>query len=151
MSTPNSNVIDLDLSVLRKQRIRIDGDDNRIVELNLSDMGIMERLKTSYDKLNELSVKYHIEEEVDEDNTDKVIEKLQEIDKDMRDLINYIFDSDISDIVAPSGTMADPINGKFRYEHIIEKFISLYDTSFESEFKKMSKGVQKHTNKYTRK
>lgn len=145
-----NNVIDLDLSVLRKQRIRIDGDDNRIVELNLSDMDVMRRLQEAYERLTQLSTKYHIQEESEDDNTDEMIKALQIIDTEMRQIVDYIFDSDVSDVAAPFGTMADPINGRFRYDHIIEKFLDLYDTNFTKEFKQMSKNVQKHTDKYTK-
>ena len=113
-------------------------------------MGIMQRLRSAYNELTQLSTKYHITEENENaDNADEIIETLKNIDNEMRRLIDYVFDSEMSDIVAPFGTMADPINGKFRYEYIIEKFLGLYDANFETEFKKMSKNVQKHTDKYT--
>ena len=52
-----SGVVDIELGSLRKQRFRINGDNNRILELNTSDMGIITRLSELYPKLQELADK----------------------------------------------------------------------------------------------
>lgn len=149
MSTIENNIIDIDLSELRKKRIRIDGDDNKIIELNTSDMGVMERLQSAYSQLVELANNYHFEEEKDSDA--EMIAALSEINKKMCELVDYIFNAKIAEICSSDGTMADPFNGQFRFEYIIGKFLALYDENFTQEFKKMSKNVKKHTDKYTRK
>lgn len=151
-----NNTIDLDLSEIRKKRIRIDGDDNRIVEINISDMGVMDRLQNAYDRLVSLANEYHMAEEKesseDEDvEVAKLIESLKNLDIKMRELIDYVFNANVSEVCVQDGTMADPVNGQFKFEYIIEKFLALYDKNFDMEFKKMSKSVSKHTNKYTRK
>ena len=61
-----------------------------------------------------------------------------------------IFDSNVSEICAPSGSMYDPINGQFRFEHIINVLAGLYETDIESELTSIAKRVQKHTNKYSK-
>lgn len=149
MSAIENNIIDIDLSELRKKRIRIDGDDNKIIELNTSDMGVMERLQSAYSQLVELANNYHFEEEKDSDA--EMIAALSEINKKMCELVDYIFNAKIAEICSSDGTMADPFNGQFRFEYIIGKFLALYDENFTQEFKKMSKNVKKHTDKYTRK
>lgn len=151
-----NNTIDLDLSEIRKKRIRIDGDDNRIVEINISDMGVMDRLQNAYDRLVSLANEYHMaeEEESSEDEdveVAKLIESLKNLDIKMRELVDYVFNANVSEVCVQDGTMADPVNGQFKFEYIIEKFLALYDKNFDMEFKKMSKSVSKHTNKYTRK
>lgn len=151
-----SNIIDIDLSEIRKKRIRIDGDDNRIVEINISDMGVMDRLQNAYNQLLSLANEYHLaeEEETSEDEDTeiaKIIETLKDLDVKMRELVDYVFNANVSEMCVQDGTMADPVNGQFKFEYIIEKFLALYDKNFDMEFKKMSKSVSKHTNKYTRK
>lgn len=151
-----NNIIDIDLSEIRKKRIRIDGDDNRIVEINISDMGVMDRLQNAYNQLLSLANEYHLaeEEEASEDEDTeiaKLIETLKELDVKMRELVDYVFNANVSEMCVQDGTMADPVNGQFKFEYIIEKFLALYDKNFDMEFKKMSKSVSKHTNKYTRK
>ena len=151
-----NNIIDIDLSEIRKKRIRIDGDDNRIVEINISDMGVMDRLQNAYNQLLSLANEYHLaeEEETSEDEDTeiaKIIETLKDLDVKMRELVDYVFNANVSEMCVQDGTMADPVNGQFKFEYIIEKFLALYDKNFDMEFKKMSKSVSKHTNKYTRK
>lgn len=154
--TLENNVIDIDLSALRKKRIRIDGDDNKIVEINVSDMNVITRLQEAYDRLISLANTYHLQEEEskaevdsDEFNLEKAVETLRILDTEMRQLIDFVFQANVSEVCASDGTMADPINGQFRFEYIIEKFLAVYDKNFTEEFKKMSKSVKKHTNKYT--
>ena len=86
-----------------------------------------------------------------DESTGVVVDSLKKADTDMRELIDYIFDSNVSDICAPSGSMYDPINGQFRFEHIIDTLSGLYETSVTSEIKKITSNVQKHTDKYVRK
>lgn len=155
-NTLENNVIDIDLSALRKKRIRINGDDSKIIELNVSDMGVVTRLQEAYDRLISLANKYNLQEEEskaeadsDDFDVDKTVETLRILDKEMRELIDFIFQANVSEVCASDGTMADPINGQFRFEYIIEKFLAVYDKNFTAEFKKMSRNVKKRTSKYT--
>lgn len=155
--TLENNVIDIDLSAFRKKRIRIDGDDNKIIEINISDMGVINRLQEAYDRLISLANTYNLQEEEskadadsdDDFNAGKAVETLRILDKEMRELVDFVFQANVSEVCASDGTMADPVNGQFRFEYIIEKFLAVYDKNFTEEFKKMSKNVKKHTNKYT--
>lgn len=154
--TLENNVIDIDLSALRKKRIRIDGDDNKIIEINVSDMGVINRLQEAYDRLISLANTYNLQEEesnaeeADDDfDVRKTVETLRTLDKEMRELVDFVFQANVSEVCASDGTMADPVNGQFRFEYIIEKFLAVYDKNFTEEFKKMSKNVKKRTSKYT--
>lgn len=148
----NIDIIDIDLSPIRKKRFRINGDDDRILELNVSDLNIFARLQEAYPKLEELS-KLAAEKLPDyDDNSDDTdfVPVLKEIDEKMREQLDFIFNSNISEICAPEGSMYDPFNGKLRYEHILETISALYENNFNSEVKKMSQRVTKHTAKYTK-
>lgn len=150
MGIVNNNVIDIDLSITRKKRFRIDGDDNRIIELNTSDMTILNRLDEADKQLRELADKatFGMSENGEDDNAD-VVKELLATDKQMRDIIDYLFDAPVSDVCAPDGSMYDPFNGKYRFEHIMETLFTLYEKNITEEIKKMRKNVQKHTGKYT--
>ncbi len=152
-----NDVQDINLSVLQKKKFRIDGDDNRILELDVSDMNIVVRLRNAYPKLEELTKKISEmdsdDSTEDEDALDESIKKLgnsvEEIDNATRDLLDYIFDSNVSEICAPSGSMYDMINGEFRYEHILNVLTNLYEQNIDKEYKKMKNRIRKHTDKYT--
>lgn len=159
----NEDIIDLDLSVTRKKRFRFDGDNNRIIELNTSDMNIMARMSDSYPKLKELQekagkvmdgIEIHDEEEVIEADVTKdmatISERLKAIDTEMRELIDFMFNAPVSAAAAPDGSMYDPYNGSFRFEYIITLLIKQYEDNLQSEFSKMTKQMEKHTAKYTK-
>ena len=149
MATKN-NIVDIDLSVTNKKQFRIDGDDERIIELNTSDVSILSRLQDSYPKLDALGMKA-MSISSEETNKEETVQILKEVDEQMRALLDFIFDSDVSEKCAPNGTMFDMFNGDFRFEHIINTLINLYENNLDKETKLMMKKIKKHTDKYTRK
>ena len=156
-----SNVIDISLAPIRKKRFRIDGDDDRILELNTSDLNILSRLKETYPKLVETANKAFTNlpdidvapEDYDfqtDEATNSLVEALKQADAEMRQWIDFIFQSNVSELCAPSGSMYDPINGQFRFEFIIDTLATLYENDISSEMQQISTRVQKHTAKYRR-
>lgn len=160
-NTVNNEVIDLDLSVTKKKKFRFDKDDTRVVEVNTSDMNLMQRVNVAYPKLQTLQDKAAKLTEglsTAEDGTAAdalndlatMAGRLAEVDSEMRELVDYMFDAPVSQAAAPTGSMYDPFNGSFRYEHIIALMMQQYEDNLQSEFKKMEKQLKKHTDKYTR-
>lgn len=148
------NIIDIDLPQIKKARFRINGDPNKILELNTSDMGIVKRLNDVYPKLQELAKKATTFDEKElTDNSDEALDKfakkLDEIDNDMRNLVDELFQSNVSEICCDNGTMYDLYGGVMRFEHIISKLSTLYENNFQNEVGKVRERIKKHTNKYT--
>lgn len=153
-STTN-DIIDVNIDGVKLQRFRINGDDNKILELNTTDMGIVSRLNEAYKKLDKLANQASDFKDSDiDDNSpealDKLAKKLSDIDKQMRELVDYIFDANVSEVCCDRGTMYDPKNGMFRYEHIIGALAPLYENNFNKEFNAMKQRMKKHTAKYTK-
>lgn len=152
-----------DISLSSKKSFRIDGDNNRIIYLDTSDMNILVRLEETYPEIQKLAVeaadkivksKISEDEEGDEDtksSLNDITEILKEIDSKMRAKLNYIFASDVADICEPTGNMYDPVGGEFRFERIIEVLTTLYANNITAEFNKMQERVKKHTAKYANK
>ena len=115
-------------------------------------MTILNRLDEADKQLRELADKatFGMSETGEDDNADTVKELLA-TDKQMRAIIDYLFDAPVSDVCAPDGSMYDPFNGKYRFEHIMEILFALYEKNISEEIKKMRRNVQKHTDKYTKK
>lgn len=158
LNPPSQNVEfdgDIDLSATRKKRFRIDGDNNRYLELNTSDMNIVTRLDNLYPKLEKLSQEASIKQlDKQEADSEKALSKISQalikIDFQMRQILDEIFDSNVSEMCAPSGSMFDPFNGEFRFEHIIDVLTKLYENNLNTEFKKMAAKIKKRTAKYTK-
>lgn len=157
-NTVNNDIIDLDLSITKKKKFRFDKDDNRIVEVNTSDMNLMQRMNTAYPQLQALQEKASKLTEGLETDSERtalddmaiMAERLSAVDTEMRELLDYMFDAPVSAAAAPDGSMYDPFNGSFRFEHIIAIIMKQYEDNLQSEFKKMEKQLKKHTDKYTR-
>lgn len=151
-----ANVLNLNIPELLRTRITINGDENKFIELNLSDITIVKRLEESYEKLNDLALdasKAGINLDSDEEITDEQAQELanillNETDKKMRDLVDYVFDYPVSDVVLSEGSMFDPVNGNFKFEIIIESLFGLYEKNLAKEAAKIRKNVHKHTDKY---
>lgn len=163
MATKNveNAIIDVDLSGARKKRFRIDGDDSRILELNTSDLNILPRLRetypklvetanTAFSKLPEIDNKAEDYDFVSDEPTTQLIDALTSADSAMREMVDYIFDSNVCEVCAPSGSMYDPVGGQFRFEQIINALAPLYEQDISSGMKQISQRVKKHTSKYTR-
>ena len=47
------DIIDINIGGAKKQKFRINGNNDAIIELDLSDLGIVDRLKSGMEKLSE--------------------------------------------------------------------------------------------------
>ena len=152
----DQDVTDIDLGFVEKRKFRIGGDYNRILELNVSDLGITKRLSDGYPKLQKYFEQAQEKVVASKDVTDEqtlaeFAKVLMEIDANMREIIDYIFDTNASEVCAPSGTMYDPVGGEFRWQKILDKLSGLYTTGLHEELAKMKNKVENKTRKYTKK
>ena len=147
------DVIDIDLSSIKKKKFRINGDNNLIIELNTSDMNIITRLEEATPKFQALEQKINelgnvaSQDQGDSEAIAATAQALREVDKGMRDMIDFVFDSPIADKVSDGGTMYDVFGGKFRYEHVLDKFMALYEENLANEYRLMKKRVNKYAKK----
>lgn len=142
----NNDVVDIQIAGATRSRFRINGDNDSIIELNVSDIGAIFRLEETYPKLHE-----ELKKVADLNPEDEGFNAaMKEADKAMREQIDYIFDYPVSAVCAKHGTMYDPFEGSFRFEHIIDSLSRLYETNLNAEYKKMNARIKKHTSKYTK-
>lgn len=146
-------IIDLQLDGIKKKKFRINGDSNKILELNTSDVSIVSRLSRMYPKLQKLAEEsMTFSKEELEDNSEeglmKFASKLDDIDEKMSKLIDELFNANVSETCKDGGSMYDLFDGMFRFEHIINTLAKLYETSFTQDFEKMRQRIDKHTGKY---
>jgi hypothetical protein len=155
---PEDDIQDIEIKAIKKQRFRFNHDNSMILELNTSDMNIFTRLESSYRKLNaimedvaKLLSEIPDEENFDEDNLSTVSDALKKLDDSMKKEVDYIFDAPVSSVLCRDGSMYDPLDGMFRYEHIIDVLADKYENHLSREFAKMRQNVDRRTNKYTKK
>lgn len=151
MGKSENKIIDINLAP-EKTRIRIDGDDNRIIELDTTDMTVLKRLQDIYPRLNELGIKgFEIDDgdELTDESLKAMTTALDAIDKEMRELIDYIFNSKIADVCVPNGALYNMQNGEFMFERILDVLFGLYADDIQKEFGLMSERMKARTSKYT--
>ena len=72
----------------------------------------------------------------------------------MRDILDSLFQSNVSEVCAPTGSLLDPIGGAYRWEIILDSLIDLYNDSIKEEMRKTedknAARVKAHTSKYIR-
>lgn len=155
-SKKEEEIIDIDLTATQRRKFRINGDNSRIIELNPSDLSIITRIDEADKKLQQCVKDLQSLASASTD-TDEDIKNLgaqfKKVDKKMRDLIDYIFQSNVSDVCVPEGqgSMYDPFDGKYRYEHIIEALMNFFEHNIQNEYARMKTAVATKTSKYTKK
>ena len=150
---PQDDVMNLSMPEIKRKRIRINGDYNQIIELNLTDLTILNRLDEVYPKLKSIGQEV-LESDAyigASDDAEKAKIFLDKADKEMRELLDYLFDYPVCAVLVPSGSLFDPISGQFRFEYIIDKLSRLYETNFTREFQRLHDKLNKHTVKYSKK
>lgn len=147
-----TNVTDIQLNISKKEQFRINGDDSKIIELDISDLGVLNRLRESYPRLQDLGIK-GFEAESDEDLDNKTLgefmDALNNVNAEMCSILNYIFDSDIAKTCSFGKPLYNMVAGKFIFEIIMDTLFGLYSDSIKAEFGEMSARMKSHTSKYT--
>lgn len=149
----NAKSVSIDLSALNKTKVLINNDEDRFIFLDLSDLNVPTRFEEVSPDIEKILISIgNYEDNLSvEEKSNEIKRQITEGDKKVREYIDYIFDGEVCKVCAPSGTMFDMIDGKFRWEYIIEALSSLYSDHIEIEFNKVMSRVKAHTDKYTKK
>lgn len=125
----------------KKKRFTIDGDENRVIELDTSDVGVVTRLEKSVDKITELQAKQDELTKLseDEDTALDFTKLFSEIEADMRGIIDEIFDTPVCDAILGKSSVFSPVNGRYKFEQLIETLLDQYGKDIAAEAKKINK------------
>jgi len=140
----NTNITNITLG-LQKKSFCIDNDESKIIYLDPSDLGIMERTNSFAEKTDTLF------KGLTDLADNEVQEKLKESDSALREYVNELFDYDVCSVCVPTGTLFDVIGGKFKFEIIVNGLSKVYSDTISAEMQKVTDRVSKHTKKYTKK
>lgn len=123
----------------------INGDPTRVIKFNPSDISIIERAQ---------KVRKEISEEVksldnlkieDEEELANAVNKVNEI---VKEKINYIFGSDVSDIAFGLQSPIASANGVTLAERFISAVLPIIQKEIEEEDKKSKARISKYTERY---
>ncbi len=143
-------VVDIQLNIDNRKQFRINDNDKRIIELDISDFGILNRLRESYPRLQELGVKgFEFDEDDENIKLGEFMDSLNAINDEMISIIDYIFDSKVAKICADDKPLYNMVAGKFIFEIILDALFNLYSDNIRTELGQMSQRMKAHTSKYT--
>jgi hypothetical protein len=160
----------INLNVNTRRKFTIDGDRDKVIYLDVNDIGLVTRLSDSIKKMDELKEEWDKLEAVsvtddkqvsdNEDEMDEALlkevtdfsEQFTAVEKKMRDIVDFIFDCEgLCQTVVGSSSIFSPVNGVYKFEQIIDVLTGLYEDSIEKEAKKLNaRKVEQKTSKYIR-
>lgn len=155
--------IDLGYST-KKKRFSVGGDPNNVIEFDPSDLGVANRLSKAlpefqkltqtWEELNNSAENYEKAENEDEivNVSKEFSNKFDEIENSVRKLIDEVFDADIASKLLGNSSSFSPVNGYFKYEHIITAMLNCYEKQIRDEAPKFNeRKITKYTHKYIKK
>ena len=154
------NIIDISVDNHRQQ-IRLNNDDNRIIEIDLADPNILTRLHDGVREMEKLLThRDELRAEISSTETDTdtgreqflaTVNEFSSMEAKMRIIINDIFDYDVCTPFLGRASIFSVKDGTFMYEVIIDTLLNLYEQSIQAESQKIKERFSKHTDKYLKK
>lgn len=148
-----SDIKNLSFGLPKRKKFTIDGDENRVVELDTSDTGIMARwnvvqeyFTSAAQELGALSGQDPTEEQAL-----MASKRFAEIDAGAREKLNFLFDSDVCTPIAGNGALIRLVNGEPLFMLILDILTPLYEADIKDEYEKSRRRIEKHTAKYAAK
>ena len=136
---------------IRTKTFTIDGDPDRVIELDPSDIGVVGRLDEAIPKMEAILNEFvEAGKKMSEGGTG-FGETLKELDGRMRDVLNTVFDYDVCSVCIPKGTLFDVVRDtdRFKFEVVIEGLSKVYEDTITGDLTRVQERMNKHTRKYT--
>jgi hypothetical protein len=128
----------------------INGDPNRVIRFNPNDYSLVERINEVYkrqESAEELKslVKVNLDGSPAND-LPECAEAIRKVNKFIKeDIINYLFNADVADVVFGKQSPLSMVKGKPFYERFLEVVIPEIKEEIEAEQKAAQKRIQKYT------
>lgn len=122
----------------------INGDKSRILKVNTSDVQILKRAKEKEQEINRI-VK-ECENVNDDISLDEEIELMDKLDKEVRPIIDYIFDTNASEIAfGNTGCVSIVENGFPLFWNFMQALLTEVEKDVEKNYKKATTNIEKYT------
>lgn len=127
------------------KEFNINGDPNRVIKFNPTDISIIERAQKVKKEIGE-EVKKLDKLEINDDES--VAKAVEEVNKIIKEKINYIFGSDVSEAVFGVQSPLASANGVTLAERFIAAAIPIIQKEIEDGDKKSKARMSKYTERY---
>ncbi len=116
------------------KRLAINGDENRVVVVNPTDVGIVARYREKLPEIEKLSP--------DTENPDEITDVL---DKKVREFVDYIIGSPVSEIVWGKTNWLSVAGGQTIFENFLTAYMEYMQPEIKAEYERSKKRVKKYT------
>ncbi|MDR1940031.1 MAG: hypothetical protein LBQ40_04470 [Clostridiales bacterium] len=133
----------------RKKRISLNGDLDRYIEFDPTDINLVIRLDGAQKRIGAAvgslaDMESEFAEMSDEERTGAVIGRVKEVETLIREQLDYVFDSPVSAVVFGVTNPLSLVDGKSFAQHFLEKVTPFLRKEIEAEYKKIDKHVGKY-------
>lgn len=150
-----NDIIDLEISCIERKKIRINGDNNKILLLNVNDNNVIVRYSETLPKLESLKEDFKqlsntkIDDNFNAEDFTEFANRAKEIDDKMKSYMDYIFNAKVADMCSDGGSMYDFLdNGLMRWETILAALIKFYGETITKNVEQAKK-LKELTSKYS--
>lgn len=128
----------------------INGDKNRVVRFNPADINLLDRFDRAYKSIEEEQKK--IEKDIElktsgepvEDNQ-QVLEVIRRLNQFIKDQIDYIFDSEVSETIFGNQSPMSTVKGRPLFERVFEAIQPILEKEITAEREASEKRISKYT------
>lgn len=116
------------------KRLAINGDTSRVIVVNPTDVGIVARYKEKFPEIEKLSAETGNSEEI-----------LDILDKKVREFVDYIIGSPVSEIVFGKTNCISMAGGQTILENFLTAYMEYMKPEIKAEYERSKKRVEKYT------
>lgn len=125
------------------QEFKINGDENKILRINTADLQILNRAKKAETELKEIANEcININQNM---SNDESIDLLDKYDKKVKKTIDYIFNTNASQVVFGEMNCLSICDGQPVFKNFLDEILPVITTDIESETKKSQANINKYT------
>lgn len=127
------------------KRFTINGDENKVIYINISDLGISKRAKQAEKELAQIAEECsNISESLSIDESIDLIDKL---DTKVKKIIDYILNTNASETVFGVTNCLSMCDGQPLFQNFLDAILPEIEKGTQTEINKSRKNINKYTSK----
>lgn len=123
------------------KKYAVNGDENNVISINVNDINLLRRIKESEDLFTPILSRF--------DNEPNTPELFAEVDAQIKETLNYVFGSNISECVFGDANCLSPLDdGRFLFESFFEAFAPIVIADINESNKNFAANKESKLKKY---
>lgn len=131
----------------------INGDKNRVIRFNPADINLLERFDKAYKSIEEeqrriekdIELKTNGKPVEEQEDYEQALEVIRRLNQFIKDQIDYIFDSEVSDVIFGNQSPMSTVKGRPFFERVFDAIQPILEKEITAERKASEKRISKYT------